>query len=111
MPRSRGVTTKRGEGRTGRHEAGYARLQGLEKKTDNKDEGGLDRLRILVADGHGHRVDEVQRTVTELGHEVVSAAQRIADSVAGQATGAEARFLCDGLCETGSTPFLEMVLA
>jgi len=50
------------------------RLEGLEKKTGKKDEGGLDRLRILVADGHGHRVDEVQRTVTELGHEVVGQA-------------------------------------
>ena len=45
----------------------------------------------------------------ELGPEVVVAAQRLADSVAGQATGAEARFLCHGLCETGSTPFLEML--
>jgi hypothetical protein len=45
----------------------------------------------------------------ELGPEVVDAALRIADSVAGQATGAEARFLCHGLCETGSTPFLEML--
>jgi hypothetical protein len=45
----------------------------------------------------------------ELGPEVVAAAQRIADSVAGEATGAEARFLCHGLCETGSTPLLEML--
>jgi hypothetical protein len=45
----------------------------------------------------------------ELGPEVVAAAERIADSVAGQATGTEARFLCHGLCETGSTPFLGML--
>jgi hypothetical protein len=45
----------------------------------------------------------------ELGPEVVDAALRIADSIAGMATGAEARFLCHGLCETGSTPFLEML--
>ena len=45
----------------------------------------------------------------ELGPEVVAAAQRIADSVAGVATGPEARFLCHGLCETGSTPFLDML--
>jgi hypothetical protein len=45
----------------------------------------------------------------ELGPEVVAAAQRIADSVAGQATGTEARFLCHGLCETGSTPLLDML--
>ena len=45
----------------------------------------------------------------ELGPEVVVAAQRLADSAAGQTTGAEARFLCHGLCETGSTPFLEML--
>ena len=43
----------------------------------------------------------------ELGPEVVAAAERIADSVAGQATGTEARFMCHGLCETGSTPFLD----
>ena len=35
------------------------------------DEGGRERLRILVADGQGHRLDEVLRSVTELGHEVV----------------------------------------
>jgi AmiR/NasT family two-component response regulator len=35
------------------------------------DEGGPDRLRILVSDGHGHRLDEVLKSVTELGHEVV----------------------------------------
>ncbi len=45
----------------------------------------------------------------ELGPEVVDAALRIADSVAGQAQGAEARYLCHGLCETGSTPFLDML--
>ena len=36
-----------------------------------KDEGGPDRLRILVSDGQGHRLDEVLQTVTLLGHEVV----------------------------------------
>jgi hypothetical protein len=43
---------------------------------------------------------------SELGPEVVAAAQRVADSVAGEASGTEARFMCHGLCETGSTPFL-----
>lgn len=42
----------------------------MEKSAKN-DEGGPGRLRILVSDGHGHRLDEVMRTVTELGHEVV----------------------------------------
>lgn len=42
----------------------------------------------------------------ELGPQVVDAALRIADSIAGQATGPEARFMCHGLCETGSTPWL-----
>jgi len=37
----------------------------------NKDEGDLERLRILVSDGKGHRLEEVTRTVTSLGHEVV----------------------------------------
>jgi hypothetical protein len=43
----------------------------------------------------------------ELGPEIVEAALRIADSIAGEAQGTEARFLCHGLCETGSTPFLD----
>src|SRR4029453_13278787 len=30
-----------------------------------------ERLRILVSDGQGHRLDEVLQTVTLLGHEVV----------------------------------------
>ncbi len=38
------------------------------------DEGGPERLRILVADGQGHRLVEVLRSVTELGHEVVGQA-------------------------------------
>jgi AmiR/NasT family two-component response regulator len=37
----------------------------------NKDEGDLERLRILVSDGKGHRLEEVTHTVTSLGHEVV----------------------------------------
>ena len=35
------------------------------------DEAGPDRLRILVSDGQGHRLDEVLESVNELGHEVV----------------------------------------
>jgi two-component system, response regulator PdtaR len=35
------------------------------------DEGGPERLRILVSDGQGHRLDEVLETVTLLGHDVV----------------------------------------
>ena len=35
------------------------------------DEGGPDRLRILVSDGQGHRLDEVLKSVTELGDEIV----------------------------------------
>ncbi len=41
------------------------------EKAARNDEGGLDPLRILVSDGEGHRLDEVMRTVTGLGHEVV----------------------------------------
>jgi response regulator NasT len=44
------------------------------EKAAVKDGGGLDGLRILVADGHGHRLDEVLRSVTGLGHEVVGQA-------------------------------------
>jgi two-component system, response regulator / RNA-binding antiterminator len=35
------------------------------------DEEGPERLRILVSDGQGHRLDEVLETVTLLGHDVV----------------------------------------
>lgn len=45
----------------------------------------------------------------ELGPEVVAAALRIADAVAGVAAGPEARFLCHGLCEIGSTSFADML--
>ena len=37
----------------------------------NKDESDLERLRILVSGGEGHRLEEVTHTVTSLGHEVV----------------------------------------
>jgi AmiR/NasT family two-component response regulator len=36
-----------------------------------KDEGCPERLRILVSDWQGHRLDEVLHSVTVLGHEVV----------------------------------------
>jgi AmiR/NasT family two-component response regulator len=36
-----------------------------------KNESELERLRILVSDGKGHRLEEVTHTVTSLGHEVV----------------------------------------
>jgi response regulator NasT len=36
-----------------------------------KGEGDLERLRILISDGKGHRLEEVTHTVTSLGHEVV----------------------------------------
>lgn len=45
----------------------------------------------------------------ELGPEVVDAALRLADSIAGTASGTEARYLCHGLCEIGSTPFATML--
>jgi len=45
-------------------------------------------------------------TEAELGPDVVAAARRIGDAVAGVAQGPEARFMCHGLCETGSTPFV-----
>ena len=38
---------------------------------NNKDEGDLERLRILVSDEKGHRLEEVTHTVTSLGHEIV----------------------------------------
>jgi response regulator NasT len=46
----------------------------LERTAKNTDEGSLERLRILVADGRGEVLDEVARTVAGLGHEVVGEA-------------------------------------
>ena len=37
----------------------------------HESESDLERLRILVSDGKGHRLEEVTHTVTGLGHEVV----------------------------------------
>ena len=54
----------------GRHEPGCVRLEPLEK-TAGKDGSSLERLRILVSDGQGPRLEEVTSTVTGLGHEVV----------------------------------------
>lgn len=48
-------------------------------------------------------------TREELGPDVAAAAARIANAVAGEAEGPEARFLCHGACETGSTPFVPML--
>jgi len=42
----------------------------------------------------------------ELGPEVVDAALRIAESIAGPARGPERRYMCHGLCETGATDFV-----
>jgi two-component system, response regulator / RNA-binding antiterminator len=46
----------------------------LERTAKNTDEGSVERLRILVADGRGEVLDEVARTVAGLGHEVVGEA-------------------------------------
>jgi hypothetical protein len=37
------------------------------------------RLRVLVADGPGVRLDEVTRTVANLGHEVIARESSLAD--------------------------------
>jgi AmiR/NasT family two-component response regulator len=52
----------------------YARLGALEKTAKNTDEAGLERLRILVADGREEILDEVAHTVSGLGHDVVGEA-------------------------------------
>jgi len=57
----------------------------------------LDGLRILVADGHGHRLDEVLRSVTELGHEIVGQAS-LGDVAAATAAAAASRPRMASLC-------------
>ena len=51
------------------------RLDPLEKSAKNSGEEGAERLRILIADGRRGVLDEVARTVTGLGHEVVGEAE------------------------------------
>jgi hypothetical protein len=63
----------------------------------------------VVRTAEGSYAEAREIAERELGPEVVDAALRIADSIAGTATGPEARFLCHGLCETGSTPLLDML--
>jgi len=46
----------------------------LERTAGAPGAGRVERLRILVADGRRPRLDEVTRTVTDLGHEVVGEA-------------------------------------
>ena len=52
----------------------YARLRALEKTAKNTGEAGVERLRILVADGRREILDEVAHTVSGLGHDVVGEA-------------------------------------
>lgn len=51
-----------------------ARLGALEKTAKNTDEAGVERLRILVADGRTEVLHEVAHTVSGLGHDVVGEA-------------------------------------
>lgn len=60
---------------------------------------------VRTAAGSFDEALEIARA--ELGPEVVAAALRVANSVAGRAHGPERRYMCHGLCETGSTPFVE----
>jgi len=46
----------------------------LEKTAKNTEEAGVERLRILVADGRREILDEVAHTVSGLGHDVVGEA-------------------------------------
>jgi hypothetical protein len=61
----------------------------------------------VVRTAPGSYADALAVANAELGPEIVDAALRIADSIAGEEQGEEARFLCHGLCEIGSTPFLD----
>ncbi|HEX5902729.1 MAG TPA: ANTAR domain-containing protein, partial [Actinomycetota bacterium] len=46
----------------------------MEKTAKNTEEAGVERLRILVADGRREILDEVAHTVSGLGHDVVGEA-------------------------------------
>ena len=97
-------------------EPGWFLAEQLDPIPDQLDQG----VRALLIDvWSGRPADTVVRTAAssyaealavteqELGPDVVAAAGRIITAVAGEPEGPEARFLCHGLCETGSTPFLE----
>ena len=98
------------------HEPGWFLAEQIDPIPVQLDQG----VRVLLIDvWSGRPAGTVVRTAegsyaearavaeAELGPEVVAAAERIAESVAGEAVGAEARFMCHGLCETGSTPLLD----
>jgi len=59
---------------SGRDRALCTKLDALGNSVKNAGEAGSERLRILVADGRRGVLDEVARTVTGLGHEVVGEA-------------------------------------
>ena len=61
----------------------------------------------LVRTAPGRYDVALAQAEAELGPEVVAAALRLSDSIVGEASGTEARYLCHGLCETGSTSLLE----
>jgi hypothetical protein len=61
----------------------------------------------VVRTAPGSYAEAEQVVLEELGPEVVDAARRLGDSVAGAAEGPEALYLCHGLCETGATSFAE----
>jgi hypothetical protein len=65
------------------------------------------RAGAVVRTAAGSRPEALAVARAELGPEVVTAALRVADSIAGSAEGPEARYLCHGLCEAGSTPFAD----
>jgi AmiR/NasT family two-component response regulator len=58
----------------GRDRVLWTRLDGLERTVKYTREAGVERLRILVADGRREVLDEVARTVSGLGHDVVGEA-------------------------------------
>lgn len=68
------VQTVNGTSGSGRDRALCTKLDALGKSVKNAGEAGSERLRILVADGRRGVLDEVARTVTGLGHEVVGEA-------------------------------------
>jgi hypothetical protein len=63
----------------------------------------------LVRTAEGSYDEAAAVVAEELGPEVVDAARRLADSVAGVPEGPEALYLCHGLCEIGSTLFADVL--
>lgn len=71
------------------------------------DPESISKLRVLVADGPGARLDEVSRTVADLGHDVVARESSLPD--VGRITAVERPDVAFVIVDEGTTKALELI--